>query len=307
MRILERCAAGALATIMLAPLATAETRVVMLGTGTPVPDHTRAGSGLAVVHDGQAFLFDAGGGVVQRMIEASATLGIDALYPTNLTRMFLTHLHSDHTLDYSELAATYWWRRESQLRAWGPTGLQSMTDAYYDMQATDIDLRISGNQPVRDPDLYRVDVTEIAEPGTVYDQDGVTVDAFLVNHGDIEPAFGYVVTTPDGKIVISGDTAFSEGVQEAATGADILIHEVISEEGWSALPEDWQAYHRSSHTLTSELSRLASEAEPGLLVLTHVLFYGASIETALTEVEAQYDGRVVLADDLDVFELPLQD
>ncbi|WP_282026528.1 MBL fold metallo-hydrolase [Limimaricola cinnabarinus] len=281
--------------------AQAETRLIMLGTGTPVPDATRAGSGLAVIHDGEAYLFDAGGGMVQRAIEAWQSMGVEELYPTNIGHVFLTHLHSDHTLDYGELAATYWWRRDDRLQAYGPTGLQAMTESYYAMQEADIALRTGGNQPVKDPSLYQVDVTEIADPGVVFDENGVTIEAFEVSHGDIHPAFGYKVTTPDKTIVISGDTTYNDTVVDMARGADILVHEVISEEGWSALPPEWQAYHHSSHTLTSELARLAKEAQPDLLVLTHILHYGAPIETALSEVQALYDGEVVLAEDLDEF------
>ncbi len=82
---------------------------------------------------------------------------------------------------------------------------------------------------------------------------------------------------------------------------DILIHEVISEEGWKALTPDWQTYHHSSHTLTSELAKIANEAKPNLLVLTHVLHYGAPIETDYSEIKALYNGEVVLANDLDEY------
>ncbi|MGR3590419.1 MAG: MBL fold metallo-hydrolase [Limimaricola soesokkakensis] len=289
------------ATCFAGGTALAETQLIMLGTGTPVPDATRSGPALAVVHDDEAYLFDAGGGMVQRAIQAWQELEVEALYPTNIEHVFLTHLHSDHTLDYPELAATYWWRRENKLNAYGPEGLQAMTDAYYQMQSADIELRTGGNQPVRDPSLYQVNVDEIDDEGVVFEGNGVTIEAFSVSHGDIEPAYGYKVTTPEKVIVISGDTTYSETVARHARGADILVHEVISEAGWSALPPEWQAYHHSSHTLTSELAELANEARPGLLVLTHILHYGAPIETALTEVQALYDGEVVLAEDLDEF------
>lgn len=289
------------ATLGLSAAASAETRVIVLGTGTPVPNAARSGPGLAVVYDGRAYLFDAGGGMVQRMIEAWEELDAEALYPTNVEHLFISHLHSDHTLDYPELAATYWWRRTEKLNAYGPVGLRAMTDGYYAMQASDIALRTSGNQPMRDPSLYQVNVTEIGEDGVILEDGEVTVEAFTVPHGDIEPAYGYKITTPDKTIVYSGDTAFSETLTEKARGADVLVHEVISEEGWSALEPDWQAYHRSAHTLTSELARIANEARPGVLVLTHILHYGAPIETARTEIEALYDGEVVLANDLDEF------
>lgn len=291
--------AGAFALAAMA--AQAETKVVMLGTGTPVPDYTRAGAGMAVIHDGQAYVFDMGQGVVRRMIEAAQAKGIKELMPMNVQHLFITHLHSDHTLDYSELASTYWWRRDSHLNAIGPVGLQQMTDGYYAMQKIDIDLRTGGNQPVKDPTMYQVNVTEIGEDGVVYDADGVTVEAFSVNHGDIHPAYGYKITTPDRTIVFSGDTTYSEEIAEKAKGADVLIHEIISEEGWNALEPNWQEYHHTSHTLSSEVAKTANAAQPGLLVLTHVLHYGAPLESALTEVQAQYDGKVVLANDLDEY------
>ncbi|MCA8881759.1 MAG: MBL fold metallo-hydrolase [Rhodobacteraceae bacterium] len=286
---------------LVAEAAQAETRVVILGTGTPVPDAERSGPSMAVIHDGEAYVFDAGDGMVQRAIEAWQEKGIDGLYPTKIKYLFVSHLHSDHTLDYPALAATYWWRRDAKLQAYGPVGLQAMTDGYYAMQATDIHLRTSGNQPVKDPSMYQVDVREIGADGVILENDGVTVEAFTVNHGDIKPAYGYKITTPDKTVVFSGDTTYSETLIEKAKGADVLVHEVISEEGWKALPPNWQAYHHSAHTLTSELADIANQTQPGVLVLTHILHYGAPIETAKTEIEAAYDGKVVLANDLDEF------
>ena len=86
-----------------------------------------------------------------------------------------------------------------------------------------------------------------------------------------------------------------------AAGADILLHEYISEEGLLRNSEAFQAYHKSSHTTTTDLGRLAAAAQPGLLVLYHGLHYGMPERDALGEVRSVYDGEVVLADDLDVF------
>lgn len=279
----------------------AQTRVILLGTGTPIPNAERSGPGLAVISGGEAYVFDAGGGMVQRAIEAWQTMDVEELYPTHIKHLFISHLHSDHTLDYPELAATFWWRRTDKLNAYGPAGLQAMTEGYYAMQATDIALRTGGNQPVKDPTLYKVNVNEIAGDGVVFNNGAVSVEAFSVKHGSIHPAYGYKILTPDKSIVFSGDTSYSETLARKAKGVDVLVHEVISEEGWKALTPDWQAYHRSAHTLTSELARIAREAQPGVLVLTHILHYGAPIETAKSEIEALYDGKVVLGNDLDEF------
>lgn len=277
------------------------TRVVILGTGTPVPDYKRSGPAVAVIHKEQAYLFDAGGGMVQRAIEARDRLGIKELAPHRICCLFLTHLHSDHILDYPELAATLWWRRESKLKAWGPKGLRNMTEGMYAMMAVDIKLRTSGNQPVNNPDYYQVDVTEI-EAGIIYKKHDLVIEAFPVPHGDIKPAFAYRITTDDKKIVISGDTAYSKELIEKAKDVDLLIHEVISEKGVSGLSEFWQDYHRSSHTPAGRLAEIARKARPKKLILYHMLFYGVSEGVLLKEIQDQYDGDVILARDLDVFE-----
>lgn len=306
MKTMKNLLTGAALMLGLAAPALAETELVILGTGTPVADGSRAGAGAAVIYDGRAYLFDIGGGVVQNMIKASGATGVtapkdpkgrEALFPTLVDHLFLTHMHSDHIMDFPELAGTLWWRREQQMSVYGPTGTQAMADGYYQMLDVDTRLRIDGNQPVDKPENFKVAVSEHDGPFTVTDGD-VTIEAFSVPHGDISPAFGYRITTPDKVIVISGDTNESDEVIGMAKGADILVHEVISTEGLNALPEFWQAYHNHAHTTTTELARIATEAQPGLLVLTHILHYGAPIETALTEIQAQYDGQVVLADDL---------
>ncbi len=283
--------------------ALSETQVVILGTGTPVPDHTRAGAGVAIVYESQAYIFDVGGGVVQRAIEASSRLGISALFPTNIQHVFITHLHSDHMLDLVELVWTLWWRRTSQISVWGPAGLEAAAKGMYEMMNADIKIRSSsspGSSPVVNPGFYQIIPTEIEE-GTIFTNGNITIEAFTVPHGNISPAFGYRITTPDKVVVISGDTSYSEKLVEMAKGADVLVHEVISNEGVSELSEDWQLYHSRSHTVTNELARVATEARPDLLVLYHAIFYGAPVETVLTEVQSLYDGEVVLANDLDVF------
>ena len=102
-----------------------ETQVVVLGTGTPVPDAHRAGSSTAVIHKGEAYLFDVGAGAVRNAAIARYRYDIPSLYPTQICCVFLTHLHNDHTQDLSELATTMWWRRQlaepemTQREHWG--------------------------------------------------------------------------------------------------------------------------------------------------------------------------------------------
>ena len=276
------------------------TQVVVLGTGNPIPDAYRAGPSIAVIHKGEAYLFDVGAGSIQNAVTARYKYDIPSLYPSQICCVFLTHLHSDHTMDYAELLYTLWWRRRLPVSAWGPVGLKQMTEGADSMFATDTDIRVSGIQPVMNPDAYRADVTEISD-GVVYEQGALVIEAFDVNHGEVKPAFGYKITTEDKTIVISGDTGISEKLLEMSRGVDLLFHEVISDTGLSQRPEFWQKYHKSYHTIASDLGELASEAKPGLLVLYHGLYYGVPEDTVLDEVRSTYDGDVVLANDLDIF------
>ena len=166
------------------------------------------------------------------------------------------------------------------------------------MMAPDLAIRLSGTQPIQQPDGYRIEPTEI-EPGIVFTKDDLTIEAFNVSHD--APAFGFRIVTDDKTVVISGDTAYSETRLEMARGVDVLIHEVISDSALLRNSESCQAYHRRSHTPASELARLATEARPGLLVLYHGLFYGVAESVLVDEVTAGYDGETVLANDLDVF------
>lgn len=278
----------------------AETSVVMLGTGTPVPDAGRAGASIAVVVDGEAYVFDLGAGAVHRAIEAAAAYDMPGLSPQNIGRVFFTHLHSDHTADYPVLAETVWWRRTTRLHAYGPRGLDKMTKAMIDMMSVDAKLRLDSGQPIDEPDFYRVDAMEI-EPGIVYEDDAVSIEAFPVLHGEIKPAFGYRIETADKTIVISGDTRYSDTLVAKARDADLLFHEVYSAAGFGELPESWQAYHANSHTPSTDVARIARLARPKKLVLYHALFFSMPQQSVLDEVRAGYGGDVVLASDLDRF------
>lgn len=277
-----------------------ETQVVILGTGNPIPDAYRAGPSIAVIHKGEAYLFDVGAGSIQNAITARYKYDIPSLYPSQICCVFLTHLHSDHTMDYAELIYTLWWRRREPVSAWGPVGLQQMTAGAESMFTTDTDIRVNGIQPVMNPDAYKAKVTEISE-GVVFEKDDLVIEAFDVNHGEVKPAFGYRITTKDKTIVISGDTGISDKLLEMSRGVDLLFHEVISDTGLSQRPEFWQKYHRFYHTRASDLGLLATEAKPGLLALYHGLFYGVPESTVIDELATTYDGEFVLADDLDIF------
>src|SRR5688572_17152851 len=269
--------------------------VVTLGTGTPVPNPERSGPATAVVVGRRVFLFDAGAGVMRRI--AAAGLPIDGV-----TAAFITHLHSDHTLGLPDLILTSWvMGRSSPLRLSGPPGLRRMTDHFIAAWAEDTVVRVKGLERGR-PGGYRVDIREVTG-GVVFDSAGVKVTAVRVPHGEWEYAFAYRVDTPDRKILISGDTRYSDAIAQAAQDVDVLVHEVYPETriATERRPggELWPQYLREVHTSDVELGRLAARANPRLLLLSHVLFMGAGEQEVLDGIRrGGFTGRVVFARDL---------
>ncbi len=281
---------------------TPRTRVVLLGTGTPNADPERSGPATAIVVDDRAYLIDAGPGIVRRAAKAARDLGIDALKVQNLNHVFLTHMHSDHTLGMPDLLLSPWvLDRPDPLNVYGPPGTRALMDGIGEAWAEDIELRTNGLEPrSANRDGYRP-VTEEVLPGLVYEDDLVKVYAILVHHGSWEYAYGYRFEGPDRTIVISGDAAPTEALVEACNGCDILVHEVYSAEQFVTRPPEWQRYHSQFHTSTTELADIATRARPGLLVMYHHLFWGTDDEGLVREIrEAGYQGDVVSGKDLDI-------
>jgi len=275
------------------------TQLVLLGTGTPNAEPDRRGSAAAVVVNGRPYLVDCGPGVV-RQAAAGHRRGLEALAVEKLDRVFITHLHSDHTAGYADLILTpAVLGRPGPLEAFGPPGLAAMTEHLLAAYAADIRERVEGLE-CGNAAAYRVDAQEI-EPGVVYDDESVHVTAFAVQHGTWKHAFGYRFDTPDRVIVVSGDTVPSDELVKHAKGCDVLVHEVYSVAGFARLSPRWQAYHARAHTSAHQLAALAAEIRPKLLILTHQLFWGATEDELLAEVRRTYDGAVRSGRDLDVY------
>lgn len=275
------------------------TRVVLLGSGTPIPNPFRSGPAVVVLAQGQPYLVDFGPGVVRRAVAAQQQ-GLRALDIRKLTRVFVTHLHSDHTAGYPDLIFTPAVAgRVDPLQVYGPPGIRHMTEAVQEAFREDVGMRRRQKER-RDMRGYGVESHEV-EPGLVYQDDAVKVIAFAVEHGSWEHAYGYRFETPDRTIVISGDTAPTDAVIEACNGCDVLVHEVYCKAGLDQGPAIWQSYHPAYHTSSVELARIAEKARPKLLVLYHVLFMGCSGKQLLREVRGEYQGEVALGRDLAVY------
>jgi len=278
------------------------TKIAFLGTGTPNADPQHSGISVAIVINDIPYIVDFGPGLVRKAAALSPDYGgeIEALSIENLKIAFLTHLHSDHTTGYPDLIFTPWVEgRDEPLEVYGPEGIQEMTENILEAYKEDIKVRLYGLEPANNQG-WRVNAHEIKE-GIVYKDSHVTVEAFLVEHGSWPEAYGFIFTTPDRTIAISGDTRPSETLIEKCKGVDILIHEVYSHENLKERTPFWQKYHPQFHTSTHELAEIAGRIKPKLLILYHQLYWGTTDEELVKEITGIYKGKVVSAKDLDVY------
>lgn len=276
-----------------------DTKLILLGTGTPFADPTKSGPSLAIVVNNTSYIVDCGPGVVRRAAEASK-LGFPSLEAAQLKTLFITHLHSDHTIGLADIILTpAVLDRNAPIRIYGPVGSKKMTDDLMSAYKEDIAIRINGLEK-GDAIAYQVYTNEIKE-GQIYKDSNLTVTAFNVQHGQWDNAFGFVFQTKDKKIVISGDCTYSENLIKYAKDCDILVHEVYSDAGLKKRTQRWQDYHSTFHTSTYQLADIANQVKPKLLILNHQLTFGTSLQSLLDELKSKYAGPVVNGADLDVF------
>ena len=277
----------------------ASTQLVILGSGTPNPNPERGGSAYAVIVDNTPYLVDFGPGAIRSFAALMPAWGGDMkeMDVTKIEHAFLTHIHSDHTTGLPDLLLTPWiMGRENKLNLYGPKGLEKMAGSLLDAYADDIDYRVNGTQPSNGTG-YQFNFTELAD-GVIFQDRNLKVEAFKVNHGDFEDAYGFRFTSKDKVIVFSGDTGPSKSLERYAKDADILVHEVYSNAGFLKKTKDWQIYHKGHHTSTYEVGEIASRAKPKLLVLSHILFWGADEQDILEETRTTFSGNIKIAEDL---------
>jgi len=276
--------------------------LLMLGTGTPNLEPTRYQSSLAIVTSKQAYIVDCGGGTVQRLSQARAELSdqldITPLQNANLTRLFLTHLHPDHTAGLADFMIAPWVEsRSDELQIYGATGTTRLVTGILNAYEIGIAEHRDGLAPIKNS--LQINAQDVDE-GEIYRDDDIVVDALHVSHGGLH-ALAFKFSTEGKTIVVSGDTCPVPAMVEFAKSCDILVHEVYSAKQFETRPIGWQAYHRAVHTSTIELAELATAIQPRQLVLTHQLLWGTDLESLRQEITAHYNGHVMNGVDLGVY------
>lgn len=297
-RLLGFLSAGAVAGRARADAA--RTRLILLGTGGgPRPRRNSSASAQVIVAGGRLFVVDCGDGVARQLVLAGLSLA-------DLRHVFITHHHSDHQADYGNLLLLAWPAGlKTRVDTWGPPPLEKMTRLFFEMNAEDMRVRIADEG--RAPLVPLVHAHDVRRPGRVLEEGGMTVTAALVRHPMVRTAFAYRFDAPDRSIVISGDTAPSDGLVALARGADVLVHEAMDPEGAERLaarmPQaaDMRRHLRASHTTTAEAGRIAAAAGVKTLVLSHLV---PADDPAITDemwaapARAAFGGRVIVGKDL---------
>jgi ribonuclease BN (tRNA processing enzyme) len=292
----------------VAPASARQTRVVLLGTGSPPADPDRSGPATAIVVNDTPYLVDFGPGVVRRAKAAVVERGITALEPTNIRVAFATHLHSDHTVGYPDLIFSPWTLgRRVPIDVYGPTGIKAMTSHLLEAYRIDIETRTNADGNQHDfPDGYKVNAHDV-HAGVVYKDANVTVTAFATKHA--MESYGYRFDSADRSIVISGDTNPTQATIDACHGCDVLIHEVNTLESLAKRDATFQKFAAQYHTSTEQLAELAGKAKPRLLVLYHhsialrpgITATASTPDQLVREISARYSGQFVVGRDLDVY------
>ena len=276
--------------------ASAEMKVILLGTGTPFADPQKSGPATAIVVDGQAWIIDAGPGVVRRA-SAAHIAGENALAQPNLSRLLITHLHSDHTLGLPDIMYSPWTLdRTDTLQVWGPPGTQKMVENIEAAYSEDRKNRLEGAEPASEQG-WQTKVQETTG-GIIYQTGTLTIEAIPVCHGDWKLAFGFKFTHSGKTVVVSGDTTYCPALENAAKDADILVHEVYDGAALALRKPEWQNYHSKAHTSAEDLGRLATNAGVKSLVLYHQLAFRGSKEAILEQVKRGFSGPVTWGEDL---------
>jgi len=315
----DRLFEGALEKAMTAPGARIfdddGLNVFFCGTGSPLPSAKRAQTCTAVIAGDRFFLVDAGTGSFENIQAA----GIPA---ARLAGVLLTHFHSDHIGDLSEVNLGSWvTTRPAPLTIYGPAGVERVVAGENEAFALDAEYRIAhhgkGVVPLRSKGMV-AQVFDGAAAVTVLDENGLKITAFPVKHDPIVPAVGYRFDYQGRSVVISGDTAYSDSLVAAAKGVDVLIHEAqanhmvakmqraAAETGNAALAKifgDIQNYH----TTPAEAARAANEAGAGWLILTHLTpapDNAVAKRIFLRGVKAVRPTKVRLADDRLLITMP---
>jgi ribonuclease Z len=266
--------------------------VVLLGTGSPLPDPNRAGPATLVRAGDTRLLVDAGRGVLMRAAAVGVAAGmIDAV--------LITHLHSDHITDLNDVITSRWVTSfaPSPLVVIGPPGVQEVVEGIVAMLRNDVCYRLDHHADLTwEPP---VEVHEVSA-GVAFKNDDVTVTVGQTDHRPVAPSIGFRVEHGEHSVVLAGDTVPCETLDALCAGTDAVVHTVLRKDLLADAPiqrlRDVVDYHSS----VEEAAQTATTAGASTLILTHYVpaLTAADEPDWRSRAAAHFAGRIELGDDL---------
>lgn len=295
--------------------------VALCGTGSPLPDPTRAGPCTVVIAGTHIFVVDIGEGGAKHMTLMKLPIG-------RVEALFLTHFHSDHIDGLGPLLLLRWTvaANTAPLPVYGPPGVERVVGGFDAAYALDAGYRTAHHGITVAPPSgtggtgmpFAIPPKGETRRVIVYDQGGVRVSAFRVDHGPVDPAVGYRFDYKGRSVVFSGDMRENAALVAAAKGADLLVHEGLQpklvglmhdalarqhQAGLAKVMRDILTYHTSPEAAAKE----AEAAGVRQLVFSHIIpplpsriMYPAF----LGEARRYYRGPITVGEDGMVFSLP---
>lgn len=289
------------------------------GSGSPLPDPKRGNPCVAVIAGERVFIVDAGE-------QASETLNRMQIDPGRIEAVLLTHFHSDHIGGLGSLTIQRWVAEQSttRMRVIGPPGVERVIAGYNEAFALDSGYRTAHHGEAVAPSASAGMTAEPfsfpqdADSMVVFDDGGLKITAFEVDHSPAEPAVGYRFDYKGRSLVVSGDTSYSPVLVRAAEGADLLIHDALSPELTKLVEDAAGAAGQTArakifadipdyHASPGGAADAAREAGVHALALTHIvppLPLKALEGPFLGDAHERFSGDLWIAQDGDLYSLP---
>lgn len=270
-------------------------RVVVLGSGNPVPSRDQAGTTILVQAGGQSLLIDCGRGCTTRLA------AFDPALVGRIDKLFLTHLHSDHVVGIPDLLLNGWTQGRNQpLHVWGPKGTDAMMKTLRKAYAEDVRYRLRDGIPADDAGLKRL-VTRLGADGIVYDENGLRVRAFRVHHGDV-PSYGYRIEYGGRSVFISGDTGPTPALAANGEGVDLALLEVASPPMVDYVRQRFSADQAAKildiHLTAPQAAAVMAAIRPKLAVYYHTVVNCRAEAALKAATAAEYPGPIAVSRDL---------
>lgn len=266
--------------------------VIILGSGSPMPHPDRAGPATLVQVGEHRYLFDCGRGVLMR----AAAAGFGA---QNITALFLTHMHSDHTTDFNDIITTRWIMSPAPnpLRVFGPGGVATFAERTMAALETDIGYRLAHHEDLTEGP--RVETREL-ETGAVLEEDGVRILAMPTDHSPVHPTLGFRIEAEGKVVAIAGDTVPCDGLDAICQDADVYVQTVIRSDLIGKAPSTRMRDVIGYHSDVAQAGETATRCNVRHLVLNHFVPPpppGREAEWA-ADARACFDGQITVSHDL---------